>query len=133
VKSHFLLPLVKGPSGPLRLINDRTGLTVARELEAAFDSASRNRGLLGRDGLPPGHALVIAPGTLIHTFFMRFAIDILFVSREGRVLKVCHSVPARRIAGAWRSFAAIEMAGGEVGRSDTRAGDLLKVVSTDTL
>jgi uncharacterized membrane protein (UPF0127 family) len=100
---------------------------VATRVETAFSSADRKRGLLGRDGLEPGHALVIAPTNLVHTFAMRFPIDILFVARDGRVLKVSSAVPPRRIAGSLRGFAVIEMAAGEASRSDTRVGDLVEV------
>ena len=97
-------------------------------MEGAFESASRKRGLLGRESLPPGHALIIAPSNLVHTFFMRFAIDIVFATRDGRVVKVRHSVPARRIVGALRGFAVIEMAAHELARSGTREGDALSVL-----
>jgi len=126
-KAHFLGPLLKGTGGPFRLVNDRTGLAVATTLEAAFDSASRKRGLLGRDGLPAGHALVIAPSNMVHTFFMRFPIDILVVAKDGRVVKARADVPARRIVGALRGFAVVEMAAGELARSGTAAGDRLSV------
>lgn len=107
------------------LRNERTGQVLATLVEPAFDSASRKRGLLGRDGLPPGHALVIAPSNMVHTFFMRFPIDILFVSRDGTVRKVSERVPARRLAGSLRAFAVIEMAAGSVTASPTLAGDRL--------
>lgn len=102
---------------------------MATTVEAALDSPSRNRGLLGRDSLPPGHALIIAPGSLVHTFTMRFSIDILFVARDGRVLKARSSVPARRIAGALGSFAVVELAAGELKLSDTQPGDILEFVT----
>jgi hypothetical protein len=111
------------------LRNTRSGKAVATVLETALDSASRNRGLLGRDSLAPGHALIIAPGSLVHTFAMRFNIDILFVARDGRVLKVRSNVPSRRIAGALGSFAVVELAAGQLKSSDTQAGDLLEVVA----
>lgn len=113
--------------GPFRLINERTGLAVATTLEGAFDSAARKRGLLGRDSLPPGHALIIAPSNMVHTFFMRFPIDILIVRRDGRVVKARRNVPARRIVGALRGFAVIEMAAYELDRSGAAAGDRLVV------
>ena len=127
MKSHFLRPLLRRPDQPLRLLNERTGLPVATSLEQAFDSASRKRGLLGREGLPAGHALIIAPSNMVHTFFMRFPIDVLIASRDGRVVKVRKSVPARRIVGALRGFAVIEMAVNELERSGTVAGDRLVV------
>ena len=48
----------------------------------------------------------------IHTFAMRFAIDVLFVSKDGRVLKVRRGVRPGRIAAAWRAFAVIELPAG---------------------
>jgi uncharacterized protein len=101
---------------------------VATTLEPAFDSTSRKRGLLGRDGLAAGHALIIAPSNMVHTFFMRFAIDILIVSRDGRVAKAASSVPARRIVGSWRGFAVVEMRAGALSESNTRPGDRISLV-----
>lgn len=120
--------MLKRSGGPLRLLNERTGLSVATTLEGAFDSASRKRGLLGRDSLPQGHALIIAPSNMVHTFFMRFPIDVLIAARDGRVVKVRQNVPARRLVGALRGFAVIEMAANELERSGTAAGDRLLVV-----
>ena len=102
---------------------------MATSLEVAFDSASRNRGLLGREALPAGHALIIAPTNMVHTFFMRFPIDILFATRDGRVLKARRNVPARRLVGTLRGFAVIEMAAHELDRSETAVGDRLMVKS----
>ena len=115
------------------LRNDRTGQVVAATLEPAFDSASRKRGLLGRDGLPSGHALIIAPSNMVHTFFMRFNIDILIASRDGKVVKAAANVPARRIVGSWRGFAVVEMAAGAVSASNTRVGDRISLVDPAVL
>ena len=58
---------------------------------------------------------------------MRFNIDILFLSRDGRVLKARVDVPPRRIVGALGAFAVIELAAGQLKLSETRTGDLLEV------
>ncbi|MBA2237649.1 MAG: DUF192 domain-containing protein [Lysobacter sp.] len=126
-KPHFLQPLLKRAGGTPMIRNARTGLLVATELETAFDSSDRRKGLLGRDGLAPGQALIIAPTNLVHTFAMRFPIDILFVARDGRVIKVRNAVPRRRIAGAWGGFAVVECAAGQIETSGTRAGDRIEV------
>jgi uncharacterized membrane protein (UPF0127 family) len=123
----FLKPLVMRPPRPSHLVNTRTNAVLATELEPAFDSASRKRGLLGRDSLAAGAALLIAPCSSIHTFFMRFPIDVIFVDRTGRVLKTCATVPARRIAWAWGGFVAIELAAGALAAHDVRPGDILAV------
>jgi hypothetical protein len=126
VKAHFLGPLLRNDAARCVLVNERSGHIVASSVETAFDSASRKKGLLGRESLPPGHALIIAPSNMVHTFFMRFPIDILLVGRDGRVLKVRRDVPARRIVGALRAFAVIEMGARQVA-SETRVGDRLTV------
>jgi uncharacterized membrane protein (UPF0127 family) len=127
-KPHFLLPLLRQPPGRFVLVNERTGLTVAAVLEIAFDSASRNRGLLGRSHLPREHALILAPSNVVHTFFMQFPIDLLFVARDGRALKVRCAVRPRRIAGSLRAFAVIELAADSLQRSGTICGDRLSIV-----
>ena len=127
-RSHFLQPLLRRHEGRLLLWNTRTRLPVATVVETAFDSADRRRGLLGRDGLAAGHALVIAPTNLVHTFSMRFPIDIIFAARDGRVLKVRRAVPPRRIAGSLRGFAVVELAAGQIDASGTRVGDTIEVV-----
>lgn len=129
MKPHFLLPLLRRSQGPWLLRNVRSGRSIATTIETAFESAERRRGLLGRDGLLPGHALIIAPTNLVHTFAMRFALDILFVARDGRVLKVRRNVPPRRIAGAFGGFAVVELGAGQVDKSDTRAGDRVEIVT----
>jgi uncharacterized membrane protein (UPF0127 family) len=126
-RPHFLQPLLRRTQGTPVLKNRRTGLVVASRIESAFDSADRRKGLLGRTSLPPGHVLIIAPTNLVHTFAMRFAIDILFMARDGRVLKISRAVPRRRIAGSLRAFAVLEFAAGHADSSDIRVGDVLDV------
>ncbi|HXT72034.1 MAG TPA: DUF192 domain-containing protein [Vicinamibacterales bacterium] len=109
----------------IALAHADTGAVVAGQVEIAGDSAARKRGLLGRDGLPPGAALVIAPCSAVHTFGMRFAIDVIFADRDGRVLKIAANVRPRRLAVAWGAFAAIEMAAGEAGRLGVQVGGVL--------
>lgn len=114
------------------LRNVRSGGVVASRVELATDSARRRRGLLGRDTFDHGSALVIAPCSAIHTFFMRFAIDVVFVARDGRVLKTYAAVPARRIAFSAGAFAVIELPAGTLARSEANRGDTLRLVIHET-
>jgi uncharacterized membrane protein (UPF0127 family) len=123
----FLTPALKSASTTFALVNERTGEPVVTTLEIAVDSATRRKGLLGRDGLDETTGIVIAPTNAVHTFFMRFSIDIVFVTRAGQVLKICGSVPARRIAVALRGFAVVELAAGRARRVGLVAGDVLTV------
>ena len=127
----FLGPLIRSPQAVFALRNQRTGAPIVTRLEPAFDSTTRNRGLLGRTGLDPGHAIVLAPCSSVHTFFMSFAIDVLFVDRNGRVLRVVPSLVPWRIAARFGSFAVIETAAGVTGVTGTRAGDVLSVEELD--
>jgi len=124
--ASFLSPLLRDPAGR-RLLNDRTRRVVAAQILTAFDSASRRTGLLHRDSLPEGSALIIAPSNAIHTFFMRFDIDVAFVAKDGRVVKVRSAVPPWRMSGALRAYAVVELPAGTLVRTETRAGDRLIV------
>src|SRR5579872_3895077 len=110
-----------------RLINRRTGQVLAAQVEAALDSKSRRRGLLGLDRFPAGRALIIAPTNAIHTWFMRFAIDVIFVARDGRVVKVRQQLKPWRLSGALRGFAVIELPGGTLVSAQTVTNDVLSL------
>jgi len=83
------------------------------------------RGLLGRTGLEPGEGLLIRPAGSVHTFFMRFPIDVVFVSRDGEVLKIASNVAAWRTAAARGAKVVIELAAGEADRSGISVGTRL--------
>ena len=68
------------------LRNSRTGAALAVRVERASTVLGRMRGLLGRSGLPQGEALLLEPCASIHTLFIRFPIDAVFLSRELLVL-----------------------------------------------
>ena len=121
----FLTPLIKHPDGQWFLRNAANSALVASVVEPALERTARNRGLLGRDGLAEGHALILAPCNSIHTFFMRFAIDVAFVDRDGKVLRTKTSVPPWRLAFTLRAFAVVELAGGELSRARIQRGDRL--------
>ncbi len=124
----FLKPLLDEPEVPWTLRNARSALVVARKLEPAFDSKARRRGLLGREALDAGAALIIAPCNSIPTFFMKFAIDAVFVGRNGRVEKVYRALPPWRIGFSWKAFAVIELPAGAAAQADTGVGDDLQIV-----
>lgn len=117
MSGHFLRDCLRAPQEAWALVNTTTGHTIAGRLELAVDRESRNRGLLGRDGLPAGAALVLAPCWSIHTWFMRFALDVVFVDRDGTVLKLRRGIGPWRLAICPGAFAVIEFAAGGAGES----------------
>ncbi len=124
----FLSPLLRNPDADYRLINGRNGRILAAEVLTAFDSESRRRGLLGVNGLQPGRALIIAPTNAIHTWFMRFDIDVAFVAKDGRVVKIRHRLKPWRMSGAIRGFAVVELTAGALAAADTSTNDFLSLV-----
>ena len=107
-------------------MNSRNGAVLAREVSTAFDSASRRRGLLGRTSFEDESVIVIAPCNAVHTFFMKFPIDIVFAQRSGVVLKTCSRVPPWRISMAIRAYAVLELPPGTLARYDVVPGDVLQ-------
>jgi uncharacterized membrane protein (UPF0127 family) len=73
--------------------------------------------------------MVIAPSNAVHTFWMRFPIDILFVRRNGVVSKVRRNVPPWRAVAALWAYAVIELPAGTLGVDDARVGDVLTMVA----
>jgi len=113
----------------LRAINATRGTVVCERLEDAGGLAGQSRGLLGRDGLQPEEGMLFeagrfAPFMWMHMFFMRFAIDIVFLDRTGTVIKVNGSLKPWRVSsivpGARR---ALELPAGTAARTSTAAGD----------
>ena len=115
--------------GSIRAINRTRDTTLCHHLEDAGGLAGQSRGLLGRDHLESGHGMLFIRGRLepfmwMHMFFMRFAIDIVFLDREDRVVHISRTLkPWRMSAVVLRARKAIELEAGAASRSDTRVGD----------
>ena len=125
--AHFLNALLDDAGAHWVVTHAGSGAVVVDTLEAAFDSASRRRGLLGRDELAPGSGLVIAPSNAVHTFFMRFPIDVVFLDRQGRIVKMRGDLRAHRLAACLRGFAVLELPAGTIARTGLVRGDLLTI------
>ncbi len=115
--------------GSLRAINRTRGTTLCEQIEDAGGLAGQSRGLLGRDGLEPGHGMLFVrrrldPFMWMHMFFMRFAIDIVFLDRHNKVVRISHTLkPWRASPVVIGASKAIELEAGAALRSDTRVGD----------
>jgi uncharacterized membrane protein (UPF0127 family) len=119
-----LKPLLQGSEGSHLYVEGKPE-PLATLVQSAFDSASRKRGLLGRESLGSDEALVIAPCNGVHTFGMRFPIDVIYASRDGLIVKLRASMQPGRLSLAPRAFATIEMAAGTIARVGLSRGDRL--------
>ena len=82
-------------------------------LHVARTFRERRRGLAKMTPLPAGHALRILKCNSIHTFGMRFALDLVWLARDGRVLRVDHGVAPRRMKLCVRARSVVETGAGE--------------------
>jgi uncharacterized protein len=108
----------------MQIVNETRGCVLAERAELATRALDRMRGLLGRDGLDAGTGLVIDPCNSIHTFFMRFPIDVLFLDVEGDVIRAFDTLPPWRLT---RIYAAarqvVELPAGRLSATGTEVGD----------
>lgn len=109
--------------GPLRVLNVTRGTVLATRLEAAHTGPTRRKGLLGREGLLPGEGLWIVPCESVHTFFMRFPIDLVYLDRNNRIRKVRSGVGPWRMSACWSAHSVLELAAGTAAATRTERGD----------
>jgi hypothetical protein len=91
-------------------------------VRVAASFLARARGLLFAPPLAPGEALLIAPCSSIHTFAMRYRIDVVFLDRCARIVRVCPGVPAARLRFGWGAAAVLELAAGQAARHGLAPG-----------
>lgn len=100
-----------------------TGAVLACAARVASSLGARLKGLLGTSSLEPGSALVIRPCTGVHTFFMKYPIDVVFADRDGVVVAVCHSLrPWRWTAIHPHAYEVIELPAGAAKAAGVKEG-----------
>ena len=99
-----------------------------RELLLADTPRTRLLGLLGRDALAPGVGLLIRPSSGVHTFGMRFPIDVVALDCNSRVLATWQAVPPWRVRGlGFKTSSVLELGAGEARQAGIDVGDLLTI------
>lgn len=112
----------------MKITNKTKGILLAQSAEVADNPFSRLKGLIGTKGLSEGQALIIRPSNSIHTFFMGFPIDVLFVDRQDKVLAALKKIKPWRVSPVfWKGFYVVEFPGGLIEKSGTAAGDQLEL------
>ena len=114
----------------MKLINQTKNTILAEEVIIADTCLKRIKGLLGRKDFLPGEALIIKPCNSIHTFFMRFPIDVLFVAQDNRIIKIIPSLKPFRLTGVYfHTKFAIELPSGTIQSTFTQKGDTISSIS----
>jgi uncharacterized protein len=95
---------------------------VCERCELADRPLARMRGLLGRDSLAPGAGMLLTREPSVHTMFMRFPIDAVFLDKANAIVKVVHDLRPWRAAGARRAAAVLELPAGAAAAAGLEPG-----------
>ena len=115
----------------LRVRNLTKNTILADRADIADTSETRQRGLLKHTGLAEGGGLWIVPCEGVHSFFMKFAIDVVFINKKRVVTKVRPNMVKSRIALSIRAHSTIELPVGVIQKSQTAVGDQLELEKYD--
>jgi len=115
----------------LRVANQTKGQVLADRADIADTSAKRRTGLLKHTGLAPGEGLWIAPCEGVHTFGMKFPIDVLFLNKKKKILKARPDMVRGRIAFSLLAHSVLELPAGTLAQTGTVAGDQLEFEKYD--
>lgn len=110
----------------MKIINQTKGAIISQQTRMADTFFSRLKGLLGTASLPEGQGLIIRPCNSIHTFGMRYDIDVLFVDGHNQVRKIVSAIAPGKIAMCRSSEYVIELPAGTAEATGTEIGDQLK-------
>ena len=110
------------------IINKTNNKIIANTVYLADTPLKRMQGLLGRRNFKASEAMVIKPCNSIHTFFMRFSIDILFINKGGKVVKCVANIPPFRLSPlSLSSRFVVELPAGTIQSTNTKEGDQIAV------
>ena len=111
--------------------NETRNTVLAEAADLANTSATRRTGLLKHERLEPGDGLWIVPCESVHTFFMKFPIDLVYLDKRRKVRKVRRAVPAWRLSACLTAHSVLELPAGTVERTGTAVGDELAMDTLD--
>ena len=115
----------------LRVRNQSRNTVLGDRVGIADTSAKRRTGLLKHTGLEAGEGLWIAPTEAVHTFGMKFPIDVLFLDKKRKVLKIRSEMPRSRMALCLRAHSVLELPSGRAAAMQTMVGDQLEFEKYD--
>lgn len=117
---------------PLQVENLTRGQTLVTAGRVAKNMWTRLRGLIGSRPLQPGQGMLIAPCKSIHTHFMAFPIDVLYISADGQVVAMDQAMPPWRFGRLHRTARSVlELPTGAISHTGTQVGDQLRLAGFD--
>ena len=111
------------------MVRNQTRNTVLADAADVADTSEKRRtGLLKHTGLEPGQGLWIVPCESVHSFFMKFAIDLVYLDRHKKVKRVRHRMVPWRMSACLTAHSILELPAGVVAATGTQKGDQLEIV-----
>jgi uncharacterized membrane protein (UPF0127 family) len=126
LRDHFTRRRHATPDIRLQLSNLTRYTVLATRIDVADSASKRNQGLLGRERLSLGEGLWILPCQAVHTFGMRFPIDLVYLDRKKRVKKLRSDVLPGRLSACLSAHSVLELPPGTIRASQTQLGDTLE-------
>jgi len=115
----------------VKLVNKTRNVVLAQDARLADNRLSRLRGLIGRAPLQAGQGLIILPSQGIHTFFMSYPIDAIYVDSQGRVIRALEDLRPYRFAPInLRTKYVAELPAGTLKRTGTKVGDMIEIADS---
>jgi hypothetical protein len=115
------------PSGIASVWNRTRQTALAGRASVADTSKARRTGLLQRESLAAGEGLWLVPCEAVHSFGMKFAIDVLYLDKQKRVLKIRRAMQPRRLSACLWAYSALELPAGTAEATGTEPGDTLEI------
>ena len=114
----------------MNIVNLENDVKLVENCKIAKTFFSRGKGLLGVKSISNHEALLIVPCNSVHTFFMKFSIDVAFISKEGVVVDIISTLKPWRVTKIrWKAHAVLELPSGKLSFSDVNIGDRLCFLS----
>lgn len=108
-------------------ITIQEGALVSKKALLADSFLSRLIGLTFRKGMPADEALIFYKAPAIHTFFMRFAFDLVFLDKDNKIIRICEGIKPNRQVFCNRATTTIEFPPGTVSGKSLKTGDILEL------
>lgn len=110
----------------VRILNVTRSTQLANRAEVAGSGVKRSKGLLGRTGLAPGEGMWIIPCEAVHTFFMQFPLDLIYLDKKHCIKKVKTNVRPWRVSACLSAHSILELPVGAIRESHSQPGDLVQ-------
>ncbi|MDD3436711.1 MAG: DUF192 domain-containing protein [Candidatus Gastranaerophilales bacterium] len=111
----------------MKIYNSTQNTLIAKDAKTAENFFTRTLGLIFKKIILPEEGLIIKPCCSVHTFFMQFAIDVIFVDKNNEIIAIYENVlPNRVLPIHFNSFYVIELLAGQISEKNIHAGDIIE-------